>query len=320
MGGEDLDVVERPAVGDRKALLRPGRVAADIEGGMAVSDTGHHRILVGRTVGDSFDVEQVIGRGEPGFADGPFERAAFRDPEGLALSGDMLIVADRGNHAIRMIDLQSREVHTMAGTGEPESGSLASGDPMATALLSPWDVLLWNYDLFIAMAGSHQVWRLDLKESVLKPHAHAGDGAGPVAPMALATDGRALYFAHAASSSVSRVPFEPGGDVEILVGAGAVESKGEHHEEAIRLRRAAGLAWGQGNHRLWIADTGHHELKMLDPAAGSVEAVEPFEETLDEPMGLASAGHLLYVADTGRDRILRVDQIDKRVVELTVEL
>ncbi|MGH7572971.1 MAG: hypothetical protein ACREMK_14190 [Gemmatimonadota bacterium] len=325
MSGEEIEVVERPTTGDEKALLRPGRVAADIEGGMAVSDTGHHRVLVGRTVGDAFDVERVIGRGEPGFADGPFERAAFRDPEGLALSGDMLIVADRGNHAIRMIDLESREVHTMAGTGDPGAGSLASGDPMETALLAPWDVLLWNHDLFIAMAGSHQVWRLDLKDSVLEPHADAGDGRrpavpGPVAPMALATDGKALYFAHATTSSVRRVPFEPGGEVEILVGPEAAESGDEDHEEAGRLSRAAGLAWGQGNHRLWIADTGHHKLKMLDPVAGGVEAVEPFEETLDEPMGLASAGHLLYVADTGRDRILRVDQIDKRVVELTVEL
>ncbi|MGH7564550.1 MAG: hypothetical protein ACREK5_09015 [Gemmatimonadota bacterium] len=326
MNGEELDVVEHPAVGGVKALRRPGRLAADIEGGLAVSDTGHHRVLVGSMVGDSFDVERVIGRGEPGFADGPFEVAAFRDPEGLALSGDMLIVADRGNHAIRMIDLESREVHTMAGTGEPAPGPIApGGDPIETALLSPWDVLLWNYNLFIAMAGSHQVWRLDLKDSVLESHAEAGDGGGPsgaglVAPMALATDGQALYFAHAASSSVRRVAFEPGGEVEILVGTGAADSEDEDHERAARLSRAAGLAWGMGNHRLWIADTGHHKLKMLDPVAGSVEAVEPFEERLDQPMGLASAGHLLYVADTGRDRILRVDQIDKRVVELTVEL
>ena len=36
-------------------------------------------------------------------------------------------------------------------------------------------------------------------------------------------------------------------------------------------------------------------------------------------MGLAAAGHYMLVADTGRHRILRVDQIDKRVVELSVE-
>lgn len=332
MTRQELDGVERRSLGDDgKALHRPGRLAADIEGGLAVSDTGHHRVLVGRMVGNSFDVERIIGRGEAGFADGPFEEAAFRDPEGLALSGDMLIVADRGNHAIRMIDLRSREVHTMAGTGEPGFGPIGAGaDPMETPLQSPWDVLLWNYDLFIAMAGSDQVWRLDLRERRLEPHADTGadaassaretvEGSG-IAPMALATDGHALYVAHAGSSTLRRVAFEPGGPVETLVGAGAAEPGDAEGGEAARLHGAAGLAWGMGNHRLWIADTGQHKLKMLDPAIRNVEAVEPFEETLERPTGLASAGHLLYVADTGRHRVLRVDQIDKRVVELAVEL
>lgn len=330
MKREEPGTVERPpTAGGAATLRRPGRLAADIAGGLAVSDTGRHRVLVGRMVGDSFDVEHVVGRGEPGFADGAFEQAAFRDPEGLALSGDMLIVADRGNHAIRMVDLRSREVHTMAGTGNRSSGPIAAGgDPMETPLLAPWDALLWNHDLFIAMAGSDQVWRLDLKERRLALHAGArgasggegsGDGGG-VSAMALATDGQALYFAHAATSTIRRVSFETGSRVETLVGSGSASPGEADEERAARLHGPAGLAWGMGNHRLWIADTGHDKLKMLDPATGGVEAVEPFEETLDRPLGLATAGHLLYVADSGRDRILRVDQIDKRVTELAVEL
>lgn len=320
MGGKELEVAERGADAG-PALRRPSRLAADIEGVLAVADTGQHRVLVGRMVGNSFDVEHIIGRGEAGFADGSFDESSFREPEGLALSGDMLLVADRGNHAIRMIDLESREVHTMAGTGQPAAGKVAPGDdPMETALLFPWDVLLWNYDLFIAMAGSDEVWRLDLQERRLALHAGAGEGRGGtplegVAPMALATDGHALYFAHALSSSLRRIPFEPGGTAEILVGG-----EGSNAAGGARLSAASGLAWGMGNHRLWIADTGHSKLKMLDPATHAVEAVEPFEATLASPMGLASAGHLLYVADTGQDRILRVDQIDKRVVELAIEL
>ena len=42
-------------------------------------------------------------------------------------------------------------------------------------------------------------------------------------------------------------------------------------------------------------------------------------QALAEPMGLATAGHYMLVADTNNHRILRVDQIDKRVVELDVE-
>ncbi|MGH7542426.1 MAG: hypothetical protein ACREK7_00670 [Gemmatimonadota bacterium] len=313
---EELDMVEagadRPTGGGLRA---PGCLAADIEGWLAVSDAGHDRVLVGRSVGGSFDVEHVVGRGAPGLADGSFEKAAFRDPQGLALSGDLLIVADRGNHAVRMVDLRSKEVHTMAGTGElPKDGIAAGGDPLDTPLNSPSDVLLWDYDLFVTMAGTGEVWRLDLRDRTLALHAPrppAGE-AGKEMAMALATDGHALYVADAAADAIRRIPFEPdGGEAEILAGPAA--DRGD-------LRGPAGLAWGLGNHRLWIADSGHDRLRTLEPGTREVETVEPFEARLDGPTGLASAGHLLFVADTGHDRVLRVDQIDKRVIELRVEL
>ena len=310
---EELDVV-RVGVDRRGAgpLRAPGCLAADIEGWLAVADAGHDRVLVGRAVGESFDVEHVVGRGEPGLADGSFSEAAFRHPQGLALSGDLLIVADRDNHAIRMIDLRSREVHTMAGTGEPAVGGIqGGGDPLETALHSPWDVLLWDYDLFVTMAGTGEIWRLDLRERTLALHTPQEEGREPREPraMALATDGHALYVADAAADAVLRIPLgSEGGQAETLAGTGG------------DLRGPAGLAWGQGNHRLWIADSGHDRLRMLDPATREVETVEPFAARLQGPTGLASAGHLLFVADSGHDRVLRVDQIDKRVTELAVEI
>ncbi len=309
MNQEATSVGERREAGPLSGLRFPGSLAADIEGRLAISDTGNHRIVFGHVVGDSFEVQKVIGGKEAGFADGSIGEAAFNEPQGLALSGDMLIVADRANHAVRMVDLASDEVATMAGTGELAGDTIAPGNALDTSLRSPWDVLLWDYDLFIAMAGSHQIWRLDLKSGELAPHAGSGtelitDGPSETAalaqPMALATDGERLFFADAESSGVRTVGFEPGSEVTTLVAAGSF----------------AGLAWGQGVHRLWIADTYNHKLKMLEPDTRAVETVEPFEAELDEPMGLASAGHMVYVADTNQHRILRVDQIDKRVVEL----
>lgn len=314
--GTDEMELETGAAGRREAggLRAPGCLAADIEGWLGVTDTGHHRVMVGRAVGNAFDVEHVVGRGEPGLADGSFAEAAFCDPRGLALAGDLLIVADRGNHAVRMIDLVSEEVHTMAGTGAPPEGGIpAGGDPLDTPLHSPWDVLLWDYELFVTMAGTGEVWRLSLKDRTLALHTPGAPGGveRAVSAMALATDGQALYVADQAAGSIRRIPFGEGGEAEELAGP-----DGERGD----LQAPAGLAWGQGNHRLWIADSGHDRLRLLEPASRSVETVEPFEAQLDAPSGLASAGHLLFVADTGHDRVLRVDQIDKRVTELAVEL
>jgi hypothetical protein len=312
---------------DTGPLRFPTRVAFDIDGRVAVSDSGHHRVLVGRMVGNSLAVEHVVGRGAAGLEDGGFAEAAFREPQGLALAGDMLIVADRGNHAVRMIDLEARSVATMAGTGELGGLDPRGGDPLELSLRSPWDVLLHEAVLLIAMAGSHQLWRLDFKEGRLAPHAGSGaeatdDGSPARAtlaqPMALATDEHRLYFADAESSSVRFVPLG-GGDVTTLVGTGLFDFGDVDGEgEAVRLQHAAGLAWGQGNHRLWIADTYNDKLKVLEPGSRAVETVEPFDAELDEPMGIASAGHQCLVADTNHHRILRVDQIDKRVVELEI--
>lgn len=59
---------------------------------------------------------RVATQGVPGFADGFASEALLREPNGLALdqSRQELYVADQGNHAIRVIDLSSRRITTVA--------------------------------------------------------------------------------------------------------------------------------------------------------------------------------------------------------------
>lgn len=319
MSREPLPIAERTVEGDTGALRLPAALAADIEGNLAVADTGHHRVLYGQMVGNSFAVRRTVGIGEPGFVDGPFEEAAFDEPHGLALLGDMMIVSDRGNHAIRMVDLANGRVATMAGTGEMAPGPIVPGPALETALRDPWDVWTHDYGVFVAMAGTRQIWRLDLQDGEMTLHAEVGSGgANDVRPMTLASDEERLYVADAGTSIVGRASFDDDAGLETLVGP-AGSGTGDAGGADSRLRHLGGIAWGHGNHRLWIADAGSDELLLLDPEAGRVERLDPFDETLSGPMGLASAGHLLYVTDTNRHRILRVDQVDKRVVTLGVE-
>jgi hypothetical protein len=48
-----------------------------------------------------------------GLADGSFANAQLDEPEGLAVSGRHLLVADTGNHAVRVADLEARQVWTL---------------------------------------------------------------------------------------------------------------------------------------------------------------------------------------------------------------
>src|SRR5207244_7842166 len=95
-------------------------------------------------------------------------------------------------------------------------------------LNSPWDVLLDGNTLYIAMAGHHQIWTLDLVKGEMVPFAGSGreniaDGPPSVAnfaqPSGLATDGKLLYVADSEVSALRTIPMG-GGRVETLVGRG----------------------------------------------------------------------------------------------------
>jgi len=95
--------------GPRARLQHPLGLALD--GLLFVADTYNHRIKHMDVL--SCQVAALAGTGERGFQDGGFTRARFRQPEGLAVRGRHLFVADTGNHVIRVCDLGSREVWTL---------------------------------------------------------------------------------------------------------------------------------------------------------------------------------------------------------------
>ena len=58
-------------------------------------------------------VQSLIGDGQPGRQDGEFEQARLYEPEGVQVHGGRIYIADTNNHAIRVADLQTRQVHTL---------------------------------------------------------------------------------------------------------------------------------------------------------------------------------------------------------------
>jgi len=187
-------------------LSYPGKVLADPAGGrLFVADTNHHRIVIADLA--TGEVIDVAGSGVAGFSGGGFGAAAFDQPQGMDLSpdGSTLYVADVGNHAVRALDLDRRDVSTLIGNGfQATSYPPNPGSAPAVSLSSPWDVLLNDDSLYIAMAGSHQIWVLDLETGSAGPLAGSGregvaNGSSATAslaqPSGLALDGSLLYFA-----------------------------------------------------------------------------------------------------------------------------
>ena len=153
-------------------LYFPGKVLADEKSDrLFIADSTNHRIVITDLKGTKV---AVAGTGMPGRKDGDFASAQFDDPQGLALVGDTLYVADRRNHLLRGLDLKANTVKTVAGTGEQERDRSEGGPALERGLNSPWDLYRDGDRLFIAMAGHHQIWTLALKTMRLDPF--AGDG------------------------------------------------------------------------------------------------------------------------------------------------
>ena len=320
-------------------LRFPGKVLADAASErLFIADSGHNRILVADLDGR---VTTVVGNGEPGFVDGLGEQARLDHPQGLAFDAvsETLFVADEPNHAIRAIDLASGQVTTVAGTGEQGYDRLSRGPGQEVSLSSPWDLALIDQRLWITMAGTHQLWALDLATGHVG--VAAGTGAesihdGPLQeatfaqPSGLSVRDGVLYVADSESSAVRSV--DPATDqVRRLVGRGLFDF-GDIDGVAgqARLQHPLGVAATLEDRAtlIFVADTYNDKLKRLDPGTRQITSWaggEAGHEDGDlgtarfwEPSGLSLAGSRLYVADTNNHAVRLVDLDAGRVRTLEI--
>ena len=337
-----FDLVRYRETGDTP-LFFPGKVLADEKGGrLFIADSTHHRIVVTDLDGNK---QEIIGSGTPGYKDGPFAETLFDDPQGMALSGDLLYVADRKNHSIRMLDLKAKTSSTLAGIGK-QDGEFANRsldafvDAKGMGLNSPWDLLIVGQQMYIAMAGHHQIWVLDLNTKKIKPFAgngreHIKDGplyaSSFAQPSGLATDGQSLFVADSEGSAIRKLPLSGEGRVTTPIGRpgdrGALFFFGDKDGklEDAKLQHALAVTMSDG--KLLIADTYNSKLKEVDFTAGTCTTILGGEEAdsffggpvLSEPAGLSLAKGKLYIADTNAHRIRVVDLKTKTISTLVLK-
>jgi DNA-binding beta-propeller fold protein YncE len=326
--------LERAKVGDLP-LAFPGKVLADEKSDcLFIADSNHNRIIITKLDGT---LSETIGTGIRGAVDGPFESSSFYRPQGMALDGDSLYVADTENHLIRRVDLQTRRVETIAGTGKQMEEYGLSGPARSVPLNSPWDLQLAGRTLYIAMAGPHQIWKLDLEKQEVSTFAGSGrearlDGAlvraGFAQPSGLATDGQRLFVADSESNIIRVIDLKAAAPtVETLVGGdlfdfGDLDGAGDD----VRLQHPLGLTWLNG--KVLIADTYNHKIKQLDPQKREVRTLfgtgrpgqtDGAKPSFYEPGGISHANGKLYIADTNNHAIRVVDLQTKQAATLKIE-
>lgn len=322
-------------------LSFPGKVLADEVGSrLFIADTSHNRIVIADI--DSGEVLNVIGSGEPDFKDGDFRTATFNHLQGMALTedGQTLYVADTENHALRKVDLITEEVTTLVGTRfQAREYPPRSGIAPDIALNSPWDLELDGKQLYIAMAGTHQLWVMDLSSKVVSPFAGSareGTRDGPLAlaelaqPSGLTMDSQGrLYFADSEGSSIRWAETDPrNGQVGTLVGSGAslfdfgdVDGVGDN----ARLQHPLGVVYYHD--MLYVTDTYNNKIKYIDLKTGEIKTLlgsdhgwrDGTNPLFYEPGGIDATGDKLYVADTNNHTIRVIDLVTNQTTTLVLK-
>ena len=166
-----------PATGVPASAARfgePTGVAVSEAGVVFVSDWSEHRVW---RIDRDGTLAPAAGNGRAGSSGdgGPATQARLRAPRGLAVAHGRLYIADAANHRIRVVDLGTGIIETVAGAGS--QGFTGDGGPAVRAALSfPEAVAVaeGGATLFIADRGNARIRAVEVETGTIRSFAGSG--------------------------------------------------------------------------------------------------------------------------------------------------
>jgi len=240
-------------------------IAVTPAGDLYIADSWNH--CVRKIDGKTGTITTIAGTGKAGFAGdgGPATKAQFNFLMCVSLNAtnDKLYVADLKNSRIRMIDLKTNVVSTVAGNGKkgvPKDGSVATDSP----LVDPRAVAVDSNNNIYVLERSGNALRVVSTEGKIKTVVGTGKR-GTAVGAALETElGSPKHLAIDASNHViiadesnrRILKYDPGKEeVRILLGKGA-------NKPNRGLSKPHGVCV-HADGTIYIVDTGHHRVLSL---------------------------------------------------------
>lgn len=268
-----------------------------------ISDTGHHRLVLAKTDGR---VESIIGSGLSGDEDGDLRSCSFSYPKNLCVVGDLIFVADSGNHKVKCIDLANSTVRTVVGTGLLNFHQNVNHKGSRLSLAHPTGLASYKENgrdcLLISNSGSRQVLSFDLeKEEVVSFIGNGRDKfvddiykmASFMQPTSINTELPGFIFILDSDQSSLRLAHNE--HLKTLIG----NSEGEFGsvdggKNQARMEYPVDLAW-DGKDSMFITDASSSCLRKYTIKDNNLVEVGLQDKELSYPYGITrvSAGHLL---------------------------
>lgn len=139
-------------------FCEPNDLEIGSDGALYITDKGNQRIrkiyqgVVSTVAGSGKETDSATGYIIGGYQDGDTTQAIFQYPTGLHVAGDVIYVADTGNHCIRAI--ANGQVSTVTGT---RMAGNTDGTAAEARFNQPLDVLLLDKTLYISDSYNHVI-------------------------------------------------------------------------------------------------------------------------------------------------------------------
>ncbi len=334
-GDELVTLSGVPGTGKEDGMGDSARFAAPLgidarEGSVLIADTDNNQVRayygnrVVSVAGHS-DAWDVYDRAIGGYLDGTLSAALLNRPaDCLYLDYERIVVADRDNHAIRVIG--PSWVYTLAGTGEEGYQEKESAEESKFSRPSGL-AMDKNGTIYVADTGNHCIRCVEKNGATFLFAGVPGTGGmkdGPCTEalflepegVAVAADGT-VYVADTGNQRICQIR---NGQVTTLAGgSGGTYLDTQYREPGFqdgqgaeaRFRFPQGICVAGGD--VLVADTGNHVIRAISHN-GTVKTIagcgepgfhdgKPLEAELNHPADLAWEDGKLYIMDTGNSAL-----------------
>lgn len=268
--------------------------------------------------------------GSRGHLNGKSFKAKFNYPTGITIAGSQLFVADSMNHSIRMIDINSGEVTTLAGSGGHRGSVDGIGSNARFGF--PIGIATDGKNLYVADAGNNIIRKINiLSRDVTTIAGEAGmrgseDGLGSTVrfnfPSGLTLNKRDLFISDTDNHIIRKMDLDT---LKTLTLVGNSEAPGDFDgtSENARFRLPVGITNDGIN--LFLADLGNHTISTINintktsvtkwgisNLPGSWDGAGG-RARFNYPAGIFISGMKLYVVDSKNYALRKIDILSGKV-------
>ena len=301
---------------------QPAGFAFDQSGNLYFSDASNNNI---RRIGTDGAISTFAGNGKAAYSGdgGPALQAALKQPTQIVFdSKSNLLVADTGNHSIRMI-APDGTITRFAGAGTQSAGG-DGGQANLSGLYSPFGVAVDSQsNVYISDTGNQKI-RIVTTDGLFNVYAgrgqagYFGDNGDPLKayfyfPTTLAFD-RAdqLYINDQGNSRIRRIQAD--GRIVSWAGSGTKGAEGDGGlAKSANISPVAIALDAQNN--LLIADGDNNRVRKVTISDGIIDTIAGNGISTYDPRYLFRKGDSLYFSDGNAQRI-RLFQLSTGVVSV----